>query len=132
MDGFGGPLDLQLEQDPSGRPELREDRCLWTLIAPLSYRTKTGHLITVPAGFVTDLASIPQFAWSLGFAPDGPWAKAAVIHDYLYSTKGQGGVYTRAQADSILDEAMADLGVPGWRRAIIWAAVRVGGASGWG
>lgn len=55
----------------------------------------------------------------------------SAVHDYLYATGGLGGRYSRAQADRILDEAMAACGVPAWRRAVIWAAVRVGGSSGW-
>lgn len=40
--------------------------------------------------------------------------------------------YTRAEADGILREAMAVLGVSAWERFVIWSAVRLGGAKGWG
>lgn len=135
MNAFAGRLDLELLEDAAGRPRLREDRCLWRLTAPLVYETGAagaGGTVIVPAGSVTDLASIPEFAWSLGFAPDGPWAKAAVVHDFLYATAGDGGRFTRAQADAILAQGMAALGVPPWKRLVIWAAVRLGGAGGWG
>ena len=132
MSAFAGALDLREVDDGAGDAEEREGRPLWRLLDPLSYKTRTGHLIVVPAGFVTDLASIPQFAWSLGFGPAGRWNKPSVVHDYLYATRGQGGIYTRAQADAIFDEAMALCGVPTWRRAVMWAAVRLGGAGGWG
>jgi len=42
-------------------------------------------VVTVPVGFITDFASIPK-PFNYIFRPDGPWAKAAVIHDYLYET----------------------------------------------
>lgn len=97
----------------------------------------------MPASFVTDLASIPRAVWSF-YPPDGPWVKAAVIHDFLYATKGVGvwgkkhvGItratpYTRAEADNILREAMVDRGIGAWERNVIWSAVRAGGAGGWG
>jgi hypothetical protein len=61
-----------------------------------------------------------------------PGAKAAVVHDYLYASLGLGGRYSRAQADGIFREALRALGVPLWKRTLLWAAVRVGGAGGWG
>ena len=61
-----------------------------------------------------------------------PAAKAAVVHDFLYETKGLGGRYSRAQADGIFRDALGALGVPLWKRTLLWAAVRVGGAGGWG
>lgn len=96
----------------------------------------------MPAGFVTDLASVPRVVWSF-YPPDGPWAKAAVIHDFLYATKGTGawherlGItrtkpYTRAEADDILLEGMVDRNIGRWERFVIWIAVRAGGAGGWG
>lgn len=139
---FTGKLVLVLLDDRS-HPSLRAGRSLWALQRPLTYAPGgAGETITVPAGFVTDLASIPRLAWTL-LPPDGPWVKAAVVHDFLYDTNGGGvwkghpsGVtratpYTRAESDGILREAMADRGVDGWRRNIIWAAVRVGGGGGW-
>ncbi|QVW28681.1 hypothetical protein pEaSNUABM8_00184 [Erwinia phage pEa_SNUABM_8] len=39
--------------------------------------------VTVPAGFVTDLASIPPVLQPM-LHPDGPWAAAACVHDMLY------------------------------------------------
>jgi hypothetical protein len=102
----------------------------------------SGESIRVPVDFVTDLASIPV-PFRDWLPPDGPWAKAAVIHDFLYFTKGTGVFggyryidrltpYVRAEADDILLEAMVALEVPEDKRAAIHAGVRVGGAHGWG
>lgn len=140
---FEGKLVLVLLDDRD-HPSERGGRSLWGLQRPLVYQAGASRdLITVPAGFVTDLTSVPRFAWTL-LPPDGPWTKAAVIHDFLYATQGTGvwkghpsgnarpAAYTRAEADGILREAMADRGVDVTRRNIIWAAVRVGGGGGWG
>lgn len=147
MSRFTDALDLQLVERANGDPLLTgSGRCEWKVIEPLVYDVgaeSSGEAITVPAGALTDLASIPRFAWSLGFPPDGAWAKAAVVHDFLYKTRGactlNGAVwrtreapYVRAEADRILREAMGVLGVPAWQRFVIWAAVRFGGARGWG
>lgn len=139
---FSGKLVLVL-LDNKYTPSLRAGRSLWALYETLTYRPGNGpDTITVPKGFVTDLASIPRWAWIL-LPPDGPWVKAAIIHDFLYATEGTGRwkghasgnsraePYTRAEADGILREAMENRGVDPGRRAIIWAAVRVGGACGW-
>lgn len=140
---FGGKLVLVLLDDKD-HPSTRGGRSLWAVERPIAYRAGSEEdLITVPPGFVTDLASIPRWAWTL-LPPDGPWVKAAVIHDFLYRTHGTGVwkghpvsitrslPYTRAEADGILREAMADRGVDAFARNIIWAAVRVGGSAGWG
>jgi hypothetical protein len=143
---FTDHLDLEMLEDGSGRPELKDGRVQWRVVSPLIYDVGaegSGESITVPAGATTDLASIPRFAWSLGFPPDGGWTKAAVIHDFLYRTQGscilngrlgrtRTAPYSRAEADAILREAMGVLGVRAWPRFVIWAAVRAGGGRGWG
>lgn len=78
--------------------------------------------MTVEAGYLTDLASVPVVFRGL-FAPDGPWAQAAVVHDYLYRE----GLVSRKMSDLILFEAMGVLEVPLWQRWAIYLAVRVGG-----
>lgn len=80
---------------------------------------------------VTDLASIPWPARGL-LPPDGPWVKAAVVHDDGYVSLGWNGRMTRKGVDQILREAMEVLGVPAWKRAVIYAAVRVGGRNAFG
>lgn len=142
---FTSHLGLTLLENASGDPITKGGRCLWRLSAPLRYDVGaegSGETITVPAGATTDLASIPR-AVAAVFPPDGPWAKAAVVHDWLYVTKGtcfsdghngrtRAQPYTRAEADKILKEAMAVLGVPAWKRSVIYAAVRVGGRNAFG
>jgi hypothetical protein len=142
-DRFGGKLVLVL-LDNKYRPSTHKGRSLWGLHDPLTYRPSNAeHAITVRPGFVTDLVSVPRFAWSV-MPPDGPAVKAAVIHDFLYATRGTGawkrhpsGVarpepYSRAEADWILRDALKNRGVGVIRRNIIWAAVRMFGARGWG
>jgi len=93
----------------------------------------TAKGITVPAGFISDWASVP---WYLdGIVPSfGPYAPAAIIHDYLYEVGGVlpcGDAFTRKQADDLFLELLAELRVPWWKRSLMYRAVRVGGGSGW-
>lgn len=81
--------------------------------------------ITVPALFVTDLASIPKgVRWML--PPDGPYAKAAVIHDYMYEFASAFG-WQRAYADLVFKEGMERLNVPAPTRSVMYRSVRMFG-----
>jgi hypothetical protein len=82
--------------------------------------------VDVPPGFVTDFASIPAIFWSV-LPPDGEYAYAAVIHDYLYWTQKTG----RAEADDILKFAMQDLKVNGFTIGVVYGAVRAAGGFAW-
>ena len=97
----------------------------WFLFAPLVYESKVaGRVITVPAGFPTDLASTPRIP-IIYEALGNIAVRAAVVHDYLYSS----GRESRAVADAVLREAAQLTGVSWWKRWAMWAGVRVGGAS---
>jgi len=104
-------------------------RQLWKLEAPLTYsqpvngNRNSGTTITVPAGFVTDFASVPWPLWPL-VPPTGPWNKASVIHDYLCKHPK----VSRFWADATFRECMYRLGVPAWRRVLMYYAVRCYGA----
>lgn len=141
MSRFTAHLGLKLLEDDNGHPVLTADgRCQWETVGDLSYDVGaegSGVTLYVESGAHTDLASIPRLAWSL-LPPDGPWLKAAVLHDRLYRQRGDitrlghPALYTRAEADGILSEAMGVLGVGARDRWLIYSAVRLGGGSGWG
>lgn len=100
----------------------------WMLTAPLIYEyVAPGALdsvtITVPKGFVTDLATIPRIFMPLLPVNDRHRA-AAALHDFLYHDQP----VSRRLADAIFRAAMRDLAVPGWKRWVMWAGVR---AFGW-
>ncbi len=81
-------------------------------------------LIVVPAGFVTDGATIPRVAWPLiGHPMVGRYQAAAIAHDHLYDTQQVG----RLVADALFCEILTQYGVPRWRARIMYAAVRIGG-----
>jgi hypothetical protein len=125
MSQFLTPLDMRLMVDPGGMPlQNRDGRQLYRLLSEFRYRSDVAGLIVVPAGYVTDLASIPQVMLSLfGEIAQEP----AVPHDFAYST----GCVPRAVADAMLREACLLTGVPTWKAELIYLGVRVGGGAHW-
>lgn len=97
------------------------------LIGTLGYRSDLlVRDVYVPAGFVTDFASVPRGLWNI-LPRVGQWDRAAVVHDFLYATNG----LTRAQADAVFKEALCVCGVSGWRCTAMYAAVRCCGWKPW-
>ncbi|ECO0849866.1 DUF1353 domain-containing protein [Salmonella enterica subsp. enterica serovar Newport] len=96
----------------------------WRVYEPFAFYLSEDNcdVIEVPAGFITDLATIPRIFWSL-MPPDGRYAKAAIIHDYLYDN----ALRTKKEADLIFLDGMAVLGVPKWKRIVMYLAVRIFG-----
>jgi hypothetical protein len=103
------------------------------LLQPFSWSPKPGseaaakfEPVRVPAGFVFTLDSIPQVFWS-SLRPDGTFAQAAVVHDYLYWTQTR----SRSEADEIFRLAMQDLPIDPKTVAMLSAAARSGGQTAW-
>ena len=79
--------------------------------------------VRVPVGFVTDFASVPRLFWSL-FRPDGLYAYAAVVHDYLYWEKP----IAKEKADNIFKFLMQNFNIAESSIFTLYNAVRLGGA----
>jgi hypothetical protein len=99
---------------------------IWTLTRPLIYASEhLNEIITVPACFDTDLASVPRvpiiyMCWG---------ARAhyeAVVHDYLYRINSVPDV-SRVDADRVFLEAMKVRGKPRRIRWPMYCGVRLGG-----
>lgn len=99
----------------------------WRLTAPLIYRSDVAdQTFVVPKGFVTDYASVPRAPLVFLLCGDTS-TLASVVHDFLYTAHP----VTRDIADAVLKEASLLTGVPKWRAWLMWAGVRLGGASHW-
>ena len=101
-------------------------------------RIGDGTTLTAPAGTTTDGASIPRFFWRLIGPPmTGRYRQAAVIHDAGYTADLQWCVdgasieYDRKAVDALFLQLMKALGVPWWRRRMMYLAVRWFGAKHW-
>lgn len=110
------------------RGRTRDGRTLWRLDSELVYESDIAQqTFVVPAGFVTDLASVPRMPvlfLLFGAASE----EAAALHDWLYTAKQ----VNRAKADAVFREACGVTNVPGWRRLGQWVGVRIGGWRAWG
>lgn len=82
--------------------------------------------VNIPGGFLTDLASVP-WPLSLIFSPEGEYAQAAVVHDYIIDNYYKHDYISRVTADGIFLEAMLVLGVNRIKATAIYLAVRVYG-----
>jgi hypothetical protein len=111
MSSFTTPANLEM------LPDMK-----WKVITPFEYHVgnlPSLDIIIVPSGFVTDLTSIPRMFWSI-MPPHGEYAKAAILHDYLYDN----AIGSKKYADDIFFEALGVLGVCAWRKYIMYWAVK--------
>ncbi len=107
----------------------------YTLHESYTYRpqpTGRGSILTIPAGFVHDGASVPQFLWGItGIRPDGLIRAAALVHDYIYRYAGWEGLYTRKEADVLFRHIIREAGLGWWTAARAYRAVRLFGWIPW-
>lgn len=101
---------------------------VWILRAPLIWVCGKYGRIAAPAGFDTDLASIPRMARGLpDFSPTGLSRRPAVLHDYLYAS----GDLPRMAADELLYLGLLAEGAPELIARTYYRAVRVFGGGPW-
>lgn len=104
----------------------------WQLMEPFDW-----YGITVPAGFITDFASIPR-PFRNWINPVGRIKPAALVHDYLYHLKGHyidatdtEFNYSRKAVDDIFLAIMKRVGVSWTKRRAAYTAVRLFGWHWW-
>jgi hypothetical protein len=106
-------LAEKIEEPRGGRAKwrLHEDLVMWSHILQ--------KYITVPAGFVTDFASVPRLPFIYAMTGDTAHA-SAVIHDWLIREEKMDW----PTAALVFREAMESESVPAWRRWLMYQAVR--------
>lgn len=98
----------------------------WSVEGDWHYRGARDEY-TVPHGFITDGASVPRFFWWLCPPMQPCYLAAAVLHDYLYSTKP----VDRKVADLTFYRVMIEDGEQMWRAYVMYRAVRWFGWIAW-
>ena len=88
-----------------------------------------GYDIKVFRGFIADGASVPKSLQWL-YNPFGKYIKAAVIHDYLYSTYNNTGI-NRTLADKIFKNIMKETGVDNRTVRRLYNAAKYFGETSW-
>lgn len=78
----------------------------------------SNDFVIVPKGFETDFASIPRLFWRI-LPPDDVYTQACVLHDFMCEHD------LKSRADKIFYESMGILGVPEWKRSVMFFGVRL-------
>jgi hypothetical protein len=100
----------------------------WRLIRELQLADPEHELIVVPAGYLTNFASIRGlrvwlvliYALLVGYGN-----ASCAVHDFIYEE----GRLTRRQCDDVLYRALRAEGVARWRAWLFFMGVRIGGKS---
>ncbi len=84
-----------------------------------------GALVVVPAGFTTDLASVPYPLWAL-IGPFGRHTRAAIVHDHgvralIPARRSPRDLLVREAVDLRFRDALLDSDVPRLRAYLLWA-----------
>lgn len=118
MSNFPATLDARIGQ--------RKVAGRWERVAILNrdfhYDSDLIGKVTIPAGFVSDGASVPRVLWSI-YPPFGDYLEAAIVHDWYCVNKTIDSV----TAAKVFREAMEVCGVGAWRRKKMYWAVRLFG-----
>lgn len=77
----------------------------------------------VPAGYISNGASVPRFFWRLWPPLTGPWRVPAIIHDYHCEAK----IHDSVAVHAMFYHAMRAYGTSETSSHALWAAVRAFG-----
>lgn len=100
------------------------DATRWELLQPLVYEGQS-ETFNIPAGYITDFASVPRiFVWLL--PPFGDYTPAAIVHDYLITDLLPEHLITSRDVDGIFRRICSELNVKPRRKWLLWAGVRLG------
>ena len=106
----------------AGRTPTRQEARTWVLV-----QDATINGVTIPAGFLTDLASIPRWAAPWIDKAAWPWIQPGVLHDWRYASQ----TIKRSHADEEMIELCAEVDAPLAASCAMWLAVRLFGWSAW-
>lgn len=110
-------------------------RGMYETVGPTEYVGETD-VIHIPAGFRTDLASVPRIFWWL-MPPTGVYEQAAVLHDWLCTrvaeqyvapaSRGEYRTWVNARdADGLFRRVAREGGARLFTRWALWTGVRWG------
>lgn len=101
------------------------DARYWITLEPLRYEGGEGDCFTVPAGYITDFASVPRVLVAL-IPVFGKYTPAAILHDWLLTDGLPSGLITSVDADGVFRRVLRELKVPAVKRWLMWTGVRWG------
>lgn len=121
--GFIYPLGDKTASYEATRKSFRGNM-IYVVTKPFSYQwDKKPIRINVPAGFMSDLATIPKIP---GFPKAGGtlWDDAAIVHD-LACNMAKKKTITYGDADGIFYDAMIERGCSKFTATVFWTCVRL-------
>lgn len=108
------------EYEPTGKKF--RGNMIYCVLRPFEYEwDKKPITIRIPAGFTTDLATIPKLPF-LPRAGGTLWDDAAIIHDKACSDAHE-GIISYEDADAIFYDALIERGCSRFTAFVFWAAV---------
>lgn len=114
--------------------EKEKEKKWYRLAKTLYFKCPDESICEIPAGYVTDGASIPKLLWSFFGSPfTGNYIEGAIIHDYLYwlAICKKQPIGTRKEADDIFLNTMIYYGTSELEARVKYRAVRLFGPR-WG
>lgn len=97
----------------------------WLLIEPFEYLDGVD-CVHVPAGFISDLNSVPRPLW--WWMPKHEYAEAGIVHDFLYRYPGK---RNREQVDKVHRRILELFGVRKSKRNAAYYGIRIGSGGTW-
>ncbi|MCO6401333.1 MAG: DUF1353 domain-containing protein [Verrucomicrobia bacterium] len=95
---------------------------VWRIAEPFAFHSTALFDLEVPAGFLTDFASVPRILWPIIPIADGVYDPAAVVHDYAVRNRKRLGL-SLMQCHGMFHEALRCRGTPLWKADTMFAAV---------
>jgi hypothetical protein len=99
----------------------------YELVDDVAVNLPFGQSITIPAGYTTDFATVPQLFWSL-CPPHGLAAMPSIVHDFMYDNRlfedSMGERMARRYADLCFLVLMEKANVPKIQRLTYYYVVR--------
>ncbi len=98
-------------------------RFVWRINKKFLYASAIKDLtVIVPAGFLTDFASVPRFLWPIVPVADGVYDPAAVVHDFCVRSRKLLGI-SLWTCHLVFREALLTLKTPRWQAEAMYGAV---------
>jgi hypothetical protein len=115
---------IRVDVLPDGENFVLVEACLF-------YSAELRQTVVAPEGFITDFASTPPGVRNV-FPKSGPWNRPSIIHDAGYKLRlltldGQRRLLNKLEVDRLFLEGMVAVGVPEWKRTLMYRAVRLFG-----
>jgi hypothetical protein len=110
--------------------------CYWCeFTRPFWVKSAIAGEFLVPAGFLSNGASVPRLLWAILDDTHPDVLYAAYAHDYLFATNGElpgvAVVLTRNECNAVMRELMLDIGAPWWKAELVYWALVIGSRGAW-